>query len=122
MNVARLFFLLVVGLGCCLSWGQPVAASSSPHVLQQGRPVEAAVPPVDVPQSFLRRKLPGNDYSFDGMGSPEMMGGLLLVIVVVIFLCLCCGRGGGSLCDILACVCLYEMCCDDGQIGGFNLL
>ena len=118
MKVARVLFLLAVALGC-LSW-EPVACSSS----QLQRPVDATVVTQNEdPQLFLRRKLPGgNEFKFDQMGSPEMMGGLVVLIVVVVLLCLCCGRGGGSLCDLLACVCLYELCCDDGQIGGFNLL
>jgi hypothetical protein len=46
--------------------------------------------------------------------------GVVLVAAVVLLLLLCCCRG--MLCDILACVCLYEMCCDDGAVGGFNLM
>ena len=70
----------------------------------------------------LRRQLPGNDYfqgdfeSFGGMG-----GSLLLVALAVLVLCCLCG-GRLSICDMLACVCIYELCCDDGNIGGFNLL
>lgn len=65
--------------------------------------------------SSSRRKLPG--YA-DQLGGPAAGGIVLIVIVLLILLCCC----RGSLCDLLACVCLYEICCDDGAIGGFNLM
>jgi hypothetical protein len=68
----------------------------------------------------LRRQLPGYD-GFQGFGGMAGMGGsaLLVIVVLLVLCCLCSGRS--SICDILACVCIYEMCCDDGNIGGFNL-
>lgn len=70
----------------------------------------------------LRRQLPGNDYFNGGFESFGGMGGsLLLVVLAILVLCCLCG-GRLSICDMLACVCIYELCCDDGNIGGFNLL
>jgi hypothetical protein len=63
-----------------------------------------------------RRKLPGY---FDQLSDPGSTGAIIVIVIVVLFL-LCCCRG--MLCDILACVCLYEICCDDGAIGGFDLM
>ena len=60
------------------------------------------------------RRLPGG---FDAMDfdSPEAQSAVIL-LVIVLLVCCCWGgrRGGCSLCDILACVCIYEMCCDNG--------
>lgn len=58
-----------------------------------------------------RRKLPA-DFNMD----PAQIV-IIAIIVVVLFCCL-----RGMLCDILACVCLYEICCDDAAIGGFALM
>lgn len=69
---------------------------------------------------YLRRQLPGNDY-FDVSSLGGMGGTMLFVILGILVLCCLCG-GRLSICDMLACVCIYEMCCDDGRIGGFNLL
>lgn len=63
---------------------------------------------------LTRRRLPG-DFRMD----PAEMSGLVILVVIVLIL-LCCCRG--MLCDILACVCLYEICCDDAAIGGFDLM
>jgi hypothetical protein len=77
----------------------------------------------DHPTNLRQRQLPGNEgfKGFEGM----MAGGsamTLLVVVAVVLLCCClCSGGRWSLCDILACVCIYELCCDDGNIGGFRL-
>lgn len=66
-------------------------------------------------------------YEFHFMDNPDLyeseaagfVVGLLLCILLLVCLCCCCCRRGISLCDILACVCLYEMCCDDGAaVGG----
>lgn len=70
------------------------------------------------------RRLPG-DYDFDM--SQEQMESLLCLLVVICLVsclcsCLCCRAGGCSLTEILACVCLYEICCDDGRVGGFDLM
>ena len=44
---------------------------------------------------------------------------LLLVVVVMFCCCCCCPRNGCSLWDIVACLCIWELCCDrDG--GAFN--
>lgn len=49
--------------------------------------------------------------------------GILAIALCSMLSCCCCGTGrryrreGCSLCDILACVCLYEICCDDSRGG-----
>lgn len=68
-------------------------------------------------RSEQRRKLPGEYPNFDF--SDPAMASTIVVVLLLLFL-LCCCRG--MLCDILACVCLYEMCCDDGVVGGFDLM
>jgi hypothetical protein len=73
-----------------------------------------------VARTNLRRQLPGNEFTdFGKMGAGVGGTALLVIIGLVVLCCLCSGRW--SLCDILACVCIYEMCCDDGNIGGFRL-
>ena len=64
-----------------------------------------------------RRKLQGGYADF--YDDPAMAGGAVLFVILLLFL-LCCCRG--MLCDILACVCLYEICCDNGAVGGFDLM
>jgi hypothetical protein len=78
-----------------------------------GKPANASLPSERAP----RRKLPGGYADF--YGDPAMAGGAVLFVILLLFL-LCCCRG--MICDILACVCLYEMCCDDGAVGGFDLM
>ncbi|KAG7351429.1 hypothetical protein IV203_010789 [Nitzschia inconspicua] len=72
-------------------------------------------PPKSLSLSSHRRKLPG--YA-DRFGAPGTAG-FVVLIIVVLFLLFCCR---GMLCDILACVCLYEICCGDGAVGGFDLM
>ena len=62
-----------------------------------------------------RRKLPGG---YPDFGNPAM--GVAVLFVIIFLFLLCCCRG--MLCDLLACVCLYEICCDDGAVGGFDLM
>ena len=66
-----------------------------------------------------RRRLPGGYPEFDELLGGEAAGGAVLLVLLLIFLCCCCR---GRLCDLLACVCLYEMCCDDGVVGGFDMM
>lgn len=63
-----------------------------------------------------RRKLPGNEYL--DFGDPAIGSVFIFVIILLLLFC-CCRR---MICDILACVCLYEICCDDGAIGGFDFM
>ena len=65
--------------------------------------------------SNIRRKLPGG---YPDFGDPAM-GGAVLFFIFLLFL-LCCCRG--MLCDLLACMCIYDICCDDGAVGGFDLM
>jgi len=71
------------------------------------------------------RRLPGYNFNSDQLMGAEV-GLILGVLIVLLFLaCLCsccCGGGSCSLCDILACVCLYEICCDDKRIGDFQIM
>jgi hypothetical protein len=67
-------------------------------------------------ETAQRRKLPGG---YADYGDPAMAGGAIIFVLLLVFL-LCCCRG--MLCDILACVCLYEICCGDGAVGGFDLM
>ena len=62
-----------------------------------------------------RRKLPGGYPDF----KDPAIGGSVLFVIVLLFLCCCCR---GMLSDLLACVCLYEICCDDGAVAGFDLM
>lgn len=62
-----------------------------------------------------RRRLAGYE---DIVNDPAALGSILFILIL--FFLLCCCRG--CLCDLLACVCLYEMCCDDGVVGGFDLM
>jgi hypothetical protein len=86
--------------------------------------------------NLRHRRLPGEDYSnftFDPSSAEAGFAvGFLFFIILALLLCCCLcggGRGGGrgcSLCDILAIVCLWELCCDREGGGmmdnGFNML
>ncbi len=63
------------------------------------------------------RRLPGEYPNFD-FNDPAMASAIVFIAILLLLLCCC----RGMLCDILACVCLYEMCCDDGVVGGFDLM
>jgi hypothetical protein len=73
------------------------------------------------------RRLQGGDYfnfnSDDLMGAEAgFVGGVLFILLLAVLLCCCCCRRGCSLWDLLACVCLYEICCDDRSVGDFQLM
>jgi hypothetical protein len=61
------------------------------------------------------------------LGAAEV-GFLVAIVVIVVFLlllcCCCCGRRGGgcSVCDILAAICIWEMCCDQRDPTDFCLV
>jgi hypothetical protein len=63
------------------------------------------------------------------LGAAEV-GFLVAILIIVVFLlllcCCCCGggrRGGGcSVCDILAAICIWEMCCDQRDPTDFCLV
>ena len=84
-------------------------------------------------QQQQQRQLPGNEM----MGDIDLMSaeaGFMVgfsFLIILLFLCLCCcccrrrpygggGGGGGSNClwDLVAIVCLWEMCCDNDGIMG----
>ena len=68
-------------------------------------------------QQNTTRRMPGEYPNFD-FNDPAMASAIVLIALLLFLLCCC----RGMLCDILACVCLYEMCCDDGVVGGFDLM
>lgn len=74
----------------------------------------------------IERRLPGYDINSDQLLGAEVGFVVAVVLVLLFFVCLCgccCRRGGGcSLWDLVACVCLYEMCCDDARVGDFQLI
>jgi hypothetical protein len=62
---------------------------------------------------------------------PEEISFLVIVVVILFLLCCLCGgrrgrrRGGGGscgLCDLLACICIWDMCCDQGDPTDFCLV
>jgi hypothetical protein len=67
-------------------------------------------------QTSRQRRMPGG-YA-EKVGDPSNMAVILIVIVGLVMLCCC----RGMLCDLLACVCLYRICCDDAAIGGFEMM
>ena len=86
--------------------------------------------PTTLNTQLLRRRLPGNDYNIEGFDMMSAEAGFALglsffIILLLLLCCCCCGRrggGGGSSClwDLVAIVCLWEMCCDnDGVSDGF---
>lgn len=68
--------------------------------------------PRDVQQG---RKLPGE---YPGLVDPAKAVTILFIILLLFLFCCC----RGMLCDLLACFCLYNICCDDGAVGGFDLM
>lgn len=76
-----------------------------------------------------RRRLPGYDFHAGQLTGAQagFVAAVILILLLALFCrccCCCCQRRrrGYSLCDILACVCLYEICCDDARIGDFVLV
>jgi hypothetical protein len=73
------------------------------------------------------RRLGGGDYEFDNLQSAEAgaVACLVLLVLLLVLICCCCcggrgrrgGRGGFSMCDCLALVCIWEMCCGGGGFG-----
>jgi hypothetical protein len=77
----------------------------------------------------LDRQLEYLDFNTDQLGAAEvgfLVGILVVVVLILLLLCCCCGcgRGGGgcSVCDILAAICIWEMCCDQGDPTDFCLV
>ena len=70
-----------------------------------------------------RRKLAA--YSDYEVNQDQLMGaevgfvaGLVVMLVLLLCLCSCCSRRF-SLCEVLTCFCLWEVCCDDRRGGDF---
>ena len=67
------------------------------------------------PPKQQRRQLPAME--------EQMMGGIIVLVLLFLLLTCCCR---GFLCDLLACVCLYDLCCDGPPVAdigsaAFNL-
>jgi hypothetical protein len=92
-------------------------------------PVEKSVSSTKIQGTFLRRqprlgepsdeqrRLPGRDFinlngDFTSAEAGFLVGLFLSLFLVVLLTCICCGRC--SLWDIIALVCLWEICCDPG--------
>ena len=91
-------------------------------VLSESSPLEASMDTLheeEAAQQQLRRRLPGEVFGVGGEYGPIIM--LVVAIFVLSFLFRCCCRGV-SLCDLLACYCLYDICCDGPGIGDFNIM
>jgi len=75
----------------------------------------------------LRRRLPGGfDFAHPRLTPEDVSALFFILILLCLFSCLC-GRGRGrgrscSLWDILACVCIWELCCDDRAINDFAMM
>lgn len=70
------------------------------------------------------RRLQGN-YAFDPTSAEAGFAACLALFILLALLlcCCCCGGGRGcSLWDLVACVCLYELCCDDGVGAGDSFM
>lgn len=72
------------------------------------------------------RRLGG--YTEYEVNSDQLMGaefgffvGVAVMLVMFVCLCACCTRRC-SLCDMLTCFCLWEICCDDRHVGDFRLI
>lgn len=75
-----------------------------------------------------RRRLPGgfdfdiDHYELDGVAAGFVAGLLFAFFLLALLCCCCCGGRGCSIWDVLACVCIYELCCDDVKVGDFQIL
>jgi hypothetical protein len=101
--------------------------SSSPqHQLRQPTGNESLNSNIN--NHHLYRQLEYLDFNTDQLGAAEvgfLVGILVVVVLILLLLCCCCGcgRGGGcSVCDILAAICIWEMCCDQGDPTDFCLI
>jgi hypothetical protein len=77
----------------------------------------------------MYRQLEYLDFNADQLGAAEvgfLVGILVVVVLILLLICCCCGcgRGGGgcSICDILAAICIWEMCCDQRDPTDFCLV
>jgi hypothetical protein len=71
----------------------------------------------------IHRRLPGAEaYNLDSAEAGFIAGVVLVGLVVCLLCCCMCGRGC-NLWDLVAMVCLWEMCCDrDGGVGNFDAM
>ena len=141
MKALRLLFLLVVSLFFLSSLADAESVSTHNDLSYESQAkhslVESATTIIEERRQQesihhlrrrRRRRLPG-EYDFD-FGNADLASaeagfavGFLFFLLLICLLCCClCGGGrsrGCSLWDILACVCIYELCCD-GPGGGIN--
>jgi hypothetical protein len=80
--------------------------------------------------NHLYRRLEYLDFKTD-LGPEEVSFLVIVAVIIFVLCCLCSGgrrggrRGGGSscgLCDILACVCIWDICCDRADPTDFCLV
>jgi hypothetical protein len=104
-----------------------VTSSSFKHNLRQSAGQESLNSSSN--NHHLYRQLEYLDFNTNQLGTAEvgfLVGILVVVVLILLLLCCCCGcggRGGGcSVCDILAAICIWEMCCDQGDPTDFCLV
>jgi hypothetical protein len=137
------FFAILLGITCGANSVQAAASASS----SLGMKDHTSLQVTSSPQHNLRqlvgheslnsssnnnhpyRQLEYLDFNTDQLGAAEvgfLVGVLVVVVLILLLLCCCCGcgRGGGgcSVCDILAAICIWEMCCDQGDPTDFCLV
>ena len=67
-------------------------------------------------QQLLRRRLPGGGDYFDfGSAEAGFAAGVGFAVLALVLLCVCCCCGC-SLWDVLAMLCLWEICCDNSSV------
>jgi hypothetical protein len=103
-----------------------VASSSPKRTLRQSTGHESLN---SSDNHHLYRQLEYLDFDTDQLGAAEvgfLVGISVVVVLILLLLCCCCGcgRGGGgcSVCDILAAICIWEMCCEQGDPTDFCLV
>lgn len=84
--------------------------------------IEMSMAKTEESSQLRARSLPGEDYfQMDDITSAEagfIAGVLVIILFLILLVCCCCGRC--SLWDIVALVCLWELCCDrDVDPSGF---
>jgi hypothetical protein len=116
LSVLLLLLLLLLLLSCCTAVADSFSLRGSISTSHNNH------------HGHHQRRLP-NDYGdFTHLSQTEAAEAGALAVLVALFLLFCCllscccraGRGGGGsscLWDLVACVCLWEMCCGDGIAG-----
>jgi hypothetical protein len=106
---------------------QATVASPVHNLRQSAGHAESSDHHQDRQLQFMDWDLSSLEFTSGELGAAEIgfIVGLLFFVVVILLLCCCCcggggrgyrGRGGCSICDILALFCIWEMCCDQRDI------